>query len=258
MTPAGPPLKGLGGTVPDPSIATTVLEFGGASIRGGPGSTQHSRPAQYELGVDVPFPSIFSNILSLEGELHRWMQVIGHDGRSLHEHPTRWRFPVWHDGSVSTNARGSRRCERRASASMRRLGVEAETLRRSVASSPPVAMTLRPLRPRLRPGRPGPSSPLTPNWPRPRSSCSPRVGGPIPWVLATASCVGWGIGTITTSNLALLQSHASAAEMGRVSSAHHFIRSLGFAYGAAIAGLVMFWVVDRRTGNAELIRDLLS
>ena len=77
-------------------------------------------------------------------------------------------------------------------------------------------------------------------------------------MLATASCVGWGIGTITTSNLALLQSHASAAEMGRVSSAHHFIRSLGFAYGAAIAGLVMFWVVDRRTGNAELIRDLLS
>jgi hypothetical protein len=46
--------------------------------------------------------------------------------------------------------------------------------------------------------------------------------------------------------------------MGRVSSAHHFIRSLGFAYGAAVAGLVLFWVVERRTGDAEMVRGLLS
>ena len=44
-----------------------------------------------------------------QGDLHRWMQVIGHDGRSQHRHPTRWRNPVWHSGSVSTSARGSRR-----------------------------------------------------------------------------------------------------------------------------------------------------
>ena len=77
-------------------------------------------------------------------------------------------------------------------------------------------------------------------------------------VLAAAACVGWGVGTITTSGLALLQSRAAAAEMGRVSSAHQFLRSLGFAYGAAVAGLVLFWVVDRRTGDAELVRSLLS
>ena len=85
-----------------------------------------------------------------------------------------------------------------------------------------------------------------------------RLAAPIPWVLASAACVGWGIGTITTSSLALLQSRASAAEMGRVSSTHQFIRSLGFAYGAALAGLVLFWLVDRRTGDAEMVRDLLS
>lgn len=77
-------------------------------------------------------------------------------------------------------------------------------------------------------------------------------------LLAAFVCAGWGIGTISTASLALLQGRADPQEMGRVSSAHHFIRSLGFAYGAAVAGLVMFWVVERRTGDAELVRGLLS
>lgn len=81
---------------------------------------------------------------------------------------------------------------------------------------------------------------------------------PVPLLLAAFTCVGWGIGMISTASLALLQGRADLREMGRVSSAHHFIRSLGFAYGAAVAGLVMFWVVDRRTGDAELVRGLLS
>ena len=84
------------------------------------------------------------------------------------------------------------------------------------------------------------------------------AAAPIPWLLAAFACVGWGIGTISTSSLALLQGRADLREMGRVSSAHHFIRSLGFAYGAAVAGLVMFWLVDRRTGDAELVRGLLG
>ena len=81
---------------------------------------------------------------------------------------------------------------------------------------------------------------------------------PVVWLLVGLVVAGWGIGTITTSSMALLQSRADPQEMGRVSSAHHFIRSLGFAYGAAIAGLVMVWVVDRQTGDAELVRGLLS
>lgn len=81
---------------------------------------------------------------------------------------------------------------------------------------------------------------------------------PIPVLLAAFVWVGWGIGTISTASLALLQRQADVQEMGRVSSAHHFLRSLGFAYGAALAGLVIFWVVDRRTGDAELVRGLLG
>ena len=84
------------------------------------------------------------------------------------------------------------------------------------------------------------------------------VGASVPLLLATLICVGWGIGTITTSSLSLLQGRADLQEMGRVSSAHQFIRSLGFAYGAAVGGLIMFGVVDRRTGDTELVRDLLS
>ena len=84
------------------------------------------------------------------------------------------------------------------------------------------------------------------------------VAAPVPWLLAWLICAGWGIGTITTSSLSLLQGRADLAEMGRVSSAHHFLRSLGFAYGAAVAGLVMLWVLDRRTGDPELVRGLLS
>ena len=84
------------------------------------------------------------------------------------------------------------------------------------------------------------------------------LDAPVPVLLAALFCAGWGIGTITTSSLSLLQTWAEVHEMGRVSSAHHFIRSLGFAYGAALSGMVLFWVVDRRTGDAERIRGLLS
>ncbi len=70
--------------------------------------------------------------------------------------------------------------------------------------------------------------------------------------------VGTGIGSITTSGLALLQGRARPEEMGRVSSAHQFVRSLGFAYGAAIGGLVLLFVVDLRIGDVEAIRDLLG
>ena len=70
--------------------------------------------------------------------------------------------------------------------------------------------------------------------------------------------VGSGIGTITTSGLTLLQGRAPAAEMGRITSAHQFVRSLGFAYGAAVAGAVLFYVVSRQIDDVELVRDLLG
>lgn len=80
----------------------------------------------------------------------------------------------------------------------------------------------------------------------------------IPILLATFFFVGGSIGSITTSGLSILQSRAMPSEMGRVSSAHQFVRSLGFAYGAAVAGAVLFFVVARKIGDPEAIRDLLS
>lgn len=81
---------------------------------------------------------------------------------------------------------------------------------------------------------------------------------PVAFLLATFTLAGAGIGTVTTTNYTMLQGRASMAEMGRITSAHQFIRSLGFAYGAAIGGAVLFAVVSRQIGDVEAIRDLLS
>ena len=69
---------------------------------------------------------------------------------------------------------------------------------------------------------------------------------------------GLGIGGVSSVGLAVLQGKALPAQMGRVNSAHQFIRTLGFSYGAAIGGGVLFGVVAARLGSAELVRDLLS
>lgn len=77
-------------------------------------------------------------------------------------------------------------------------------------------------------------------------------------LLASLFFMGSGIGTITTGGLTLLQGRASPSEMGRVTSAHQFLRSLGFAYGAAVGGAVLFFVVSRQIDDVEAIRDLLG
>ncbi len=71
-------------------------------------------------------------------------------------------------------------------------------------------------------------------------------------------CLGLRIGTITSASLAKLQSQAAPSEMGRVSSAQQFIRSLGWTYGAAVSGAVLFWGVERRAGDVEAVRSLLD
>jgi MFS family permease len=81
---------------------------------------------------------------------------------------------------------------------------------------------------------------------------------PVGVLLVCFLVLGSGIGLITTSGLSLLQSRARPEEMGRASSAHQFLRSLGFAYGAAVAGLVLFAVVARRIDDVEAVRQLLG
>lgn len=85
-----------------------------------------------------------------------------------------------------------------------------------------------------------------------------RFDGNLTLLLVMFFGVGWGIGTIATSGLWLLQHRAEDHEMGRISSAHQFIRSLGFAYGAAVAGLVLFGVTASEIGDVEVVRELLG
>ena len=70
--------------------------------------------------------------------------------------------------------------------------------------------------------------------------------------------VGLAIGFVSTSGLNLLQSSSAAAEMGRTNSAHQFIRTLCITYGVAIGGAVLLFVVDRRAGDVEAVRELLG
>ena len=81
---------------------------------------------------------------------------------------------------------------------------------------------------------------------------------PVAVLLATLFMMGSSIGTITTGGLTLLQGRANPTEMGRVTSAHQFLRSLGFAYGAAVGGAVLFFVIAQQIDDVESIRDLLG
>ncbi len=81
---------------------------------------------------------------------------------------------------------------------------------------------------------------------------------PLPVVFALSFLQGLGIGAVTNATVSLLQRMAAPAEMGRASSAHQFVRNLGGTFGTALAGAVLFAVVDSRLGSVELVRDLLG
>jgi MFS family permease len=77
-------------------------------------------------------------------------------------------------------------------------------------------------------------------------------------VFATYVFVGLGIGTVSTSALNWLQASSPPAEMGRVSSAHQFLRQLAITYGVAIGGAVLLFVVARRVDDVDIVRDALA
>ncbi len=81
---------------------------------------------------------------------------------------------------------------------------------------------------------------------------------PIPIVFGAFLLMGVSIGFVSTAGLTLLQASASDREMGRVNSAHQFIRTIGITYGVAIGGAILLFVVGNRTGNVEVVRDVLS
>lgn len=79
------------------------------------------------------------------------------------------------------------------------------------------------------------------------------------WFLYVALAVaGLGVGTISTTGTNVLQERSPAAEMGRVSAAHQFMRTLMITYSVGIVGALILTTVDRRTGDVEAVRELLG
>ena len=81
---------------------------------------------------------------------------------------------------------------------------------------------------------------------------------PIPVIFAAFFFMGNAIGFVSTSGLTLLQSAAADTEMGRVNSAHQFVRTICITYGVAIGGAILLFVVDRQVGDVEEVREALG
>ena len=81
---------------------------------------------------------------------------------------------------------------------------------------------------------------------------------PIPVIFTAFFFMGTAIGFVSTSGLTLLQASAADSEMGRVNSAHQFVRTLCITYGVAIGGAILLLVVDRQIGDVEVVREALG
>lgn len=85
-----------------------------------------------------------------------------------------------------------------------------------------------------------------------------HLEAPVAVVYAAFFWVGSGVGMVTSTGAALLQSRTISSEMGRLNAAHQFLRTLAITFGIAAVGAITLAVVDARTGNVEAVRDLLS
>lgn len=85
-----------------------------------------------------------------------------------------------------------------------------------------------------------------------------QTTAPVWAVYAAFYWIGSGVGMVTSTGAALLQSRTVAAEMGRLNAAHQFLRTLAITFGIAAVGAVTLAIVDSRTGNVERVRELLS
>jgi len=77
-------------------------------------------------------------------------------------------------------------------------------------------------------------------------------------VFAGFGLAGVGVGLVSTSGLTLLQGLSEPAEMGRITSAHQFIRTLCITYAVAIGGALLLFVVQQRVGDVEAVRQVLA
>ena len=81
---------------------------------------------------------------------------------------------------------------------------------------------------------------------------------PVALVYAAFYWVGSGVGMVTSTGAALLQSRTAHAEMGRLNAAHQFLRTIAITFGIAAVGAITLATVDARFGDVETVRDLLS
>lgn len=84
------------------------------------------------------------------------------------------------------------------------------------------------------------------------------VGAPVGVVYAAFTWLGAGVGMVTSTGAALLQSRTREDEMGRLTGAHQFLRTLAITFGIAIVGAITLAVVESRVRDVEVVRDLLS
>ena len=79
------------------------------------------------------------------------------------------------------------------------------------------------------------------------------------WAIFTALAFsGLGIGGATNASLRALRAATPDSEIGRVISAHEYVRSLGFTLGSAVTGAILLAVVGARVGNLDAVREVLA
>ena len=84
------------------------------------------------------------------------------------------------------------------------------------------------------------------------------VDAPLVLVYGVFVWFGSGVGMVTSTGSALLQSRTRVTEMGRLNGAHQFLRTIALTFGIAVVGAVTLAIVDRRTGDVEIVRKVLG
>lgn len=84
------------------------------------------------------------------------------------------------------------------------------------------------------------------------------VDAPLPWILFGLAAAGSGIGMTTNAGITLLRALSPPAKIGRVTSAHQFVRNQGVTLGSAIGGAILLLVVGSRLGSTQPVEALLA
>lgn len=81
---------------------------------------------------------------------------------------------------------------------------------------------------------------------------------PLPLLFAAMVLTGLGLGGATNASLTVLRAVVSDGQLGRATSAHQFVRNLGFLVGNAVFGALLLLIVGQLTGDLEQLRAALD